>query len=42
MTITVLDITHRSVFYLKPGRFGDWILSPSSDEIFSDKPSVQS
>jgi hypothetical protein len=27
ITITILDIIHPSVFYLKT-RFGDWILSP--------------
>jgi hypothetical protein len=30
VTITVLGIIHRPVFYLKQ-RFGDWILYPSSD-----------
>jgi hypothetical protein len=29
VTITILDIIHRPVFYLKQ-RLGDWILSPSS------------
>jgi hypothetical protein len=30
ITITILDIIHRPVFYLRTRRFGDWILSPSS------------
>jgi hypothetical protein len=30
LTITILDIMHRPVFYLKVRRFGDLILSPSS------------
>jgi hypothetical protein len=27
--ITILDIFHRPIFYLKTRRFGDWIMWPS-------------
>jgi hypothetical protein len=37
MTIIILDVIHRLVFYLKQ-RFGDWILSPSSDGTYSVGP----
>jgi hypothetical protein len=30
MTITILDIIHRPIFYLKHNLLGDWILSLSS------------
>jgi hypothetical protein len=38
ITITILDIIHLPVFYLKQ-RFGDWIRSPSSGWTFSVGPS---
>jgi hypothetical protein len=39
---TILEIIHRTVFYLKTGLFGDWILSPSSDGTYSDGPNRKS
>jgi hypothetical protein len=36
VTITILDIIHRPVFFLKTRRFGDWILSLSSGRIYSN------
>jgi hypothetical protein len=36
ITITILDIIHRSVIYLKQC-FGDWILSPSSHGTYTVK-----
>jgi hypothetical protein len=42
MTITTLDIIRRPVFYLKPRRFRDWILSQSSGGTYSDEPNRKS
>jgi hypothetical protein len=36
VTVIILDIIHRSVFYLKPQHFGDWILSPPSGWTYTD------
>jgi hypothetical protein len=38
VTITILNIIHRPVFYLKTQRFGDWILSSSSGGTYSEGP----
>jgi hypothetical protein len=42
VTITILDIIHRPIFYLRTWRFGDWILSPSSGGKYSDEPDRKS
>jgi hypothetical protein len=42
ITITILDIIHHPVFYLKTKRCGDWILSPSSGGTYSDGPNIKS
>jgi hypothetical protein len=38
ITITILDIIHRPVFYLKQYVSGDWILYPSSGGTYSAEP----
>jgi hypothetical protein len=38
VTSTIMGIIIRPVFNLKTRRFGDWILSPSSGSIYSDRP----
>jgi hypothetical protein len=38
LTITILDIIHRPVFYLKIQCFGNWILSSSSGGTYLDGP----
>jgi hypothetical protein len=38
ITITILDIIHCPVLYLKISRFGAWILSPSSGGTYSGGP----
>jgi hypothetical protein len=40
VTIVILDIIHRPVFYLKTRRFGDWILSSSSSGTYLDGPNI--
>jgi hypothetical protein len=40
--ITVLDIIRRPVFYLKTGRFGDWIPSPPESGTYSAGPNRKS
>jgi hypothetical protein len=42
ITITILDMTHRPVFFLEAQRFGDWTLSPSSDGTYSGEPNRKS
>jgi hypothetical protein len=41
MNITIMDIIHRRVFYLKQ-RFGDCILSSSSGGTYSEAPNTWS
>jgi hypothetical protein len=38
ITITVLDIIHRRVFYFKMRRLGEWLVSASSGGIYSEWP----
>jgi hypothetical protein len=40
VTITIFDIIHRPVFYLKIRFFCDWILSLSSGGTYSDGPNT--
>jgi hypothetical protein len=42
ITVTIPEIIHRPVSYLKTRRFGDWILSPSSGGSYSDEPNSKS
>jgi hypothetical protein len=42
LPITILDISHHPVFYLKTQHYRDWNLSPSSEGTYSDKPNRKS